>query len=705
MNFDKQHTPYSRLSTPLQSLPAVTILCEPVSWYLSDYIHRTTAPHRRILQKLRNPKCKSFVQKYMGGEVSSDAWCNISLEGFWHFRRDIIRHWPNFDTFTPAADFHIGTLGSYVLSFLHREPRRVFAMHAEEMEEYFTSGRWRQDLCQVYLLRREQLREDLYRVMLEQLGYRRKVLNAARAITPPRLHASSNQRKELALRELEQKPWLREEVLQDERIYLQYILPLAGAPQCVKDNPAASGYSKPLRTIVPSLTPPPSLEKGQQPTPAKAPRLPRPFILLNIPKTGTTYAVHYVSNADLLSTTSLFGMMRILLRSRVFGLWRWKIQTRLKLELPHGYMNFDEKHTPYAWLLAQLQSLPAIAILREPVDWYMSDYLYRTRKDSDVNHTQRLQKLQRPECKSFVQKYMGGEVSPAAWHNISLEGFWHFRRDIIREWRIQDAFTLAADFPIGALGCHVLGFLHREPGRIFTMHAEEVEEYFASGHWCQDLCQVYLLRQEQLREDLYRVMLEQLGYRRIPARSQCWTLPWKSRPPARIQHPPGAKNAHCGNWSKNPGCARKSCRMRESTRNTFSPWPKCDERNTAVHGHTAAPGRRPMSASPSPKPAPALHTASDQQDRHHLHRPVCPVCGHAQHDINLGYDTHLTAERTTCPHRQTPSARCTNPAETGYHQAPGARCANPAEAKQHQEPGTKGASQAEAGLLSWIHEL
>ena len=259
---------------------------------------------------------------------------------------------------------------------------------------------------------------------------------------------------------------------------------------------------------------PRSLEKEQQPTSAKAPRLPRPFILLNIPKTGTSYTTQYVRRADLLSMASLFGKMRTLQHSRLSTRqWWWKIQTRLKSRLPHGYMNFDEKHTPCSRLAASLQSLPAIAVLRQPLSWYLSDYLYRT--STRWNHRQKLLKLQSPKYKSFVQKYMGGELSPSAWCNISLEGFWHFRRDITRHWGVfNHIFTLPTDFPIGTLGCHVLSFLHREPARVFALHTEEVEEYFTSGRWHQDLVKGWFLRQEQLREDLYRVMLEQLGYRR-----------------------------------------------------------------------------------------------------------------------------------------------------------------------------------------------
>ncbi len=174
------------------------------------------------------------MRKYLGGKLSIDAWCNISLEAHQHFKQNFERRWRNHGLFNIplAEDFPIGPLGCQALTYLHREPARVFAMRAEEVEEYFASGRWRQDLCRVYLLCHEQLEEDLYRVMLEQLGYHPEILDAAREMAPARRHnVSPANAKNSALRELEQKPWLREEILQSERIYSQYILPLAGALQ------------------------------------------------------------------------------------------------------------------------------------------------------------------------------------------------------------------------------------------------------------------------------------------------------------------------------------------------------------------------------------------------------------------------------------------------------------------------------------------
>ncbi len=235
MNSYRNHTTYFRLPAQLQSLPAIAILRKPLSWYLSDYLYHTRAGldcSRRLLE-LQSPEYKSFVQKYMGGEVSSDAWCNVSPEGFWRFRQDKLRHWlmRDFSNVPLAEDFPIGPLGCQALTYLHREPRRIFAMPPDAIEEYFADECWHQDLARGWFLRHEQLREDLYRVMLEHLGYRREILDTARELTPSRPNAAPSQRKELALRELEQKPWLREKILQSERIYSQYILPLAGVPQ------------------------------------------------------------------------------------------------------------------------------------------------------------------------------------------------------------------------------------------------------------------------------------------------------------------------------------------------------------------------------------------------------------------------------------------------------------------------------------------
>jgi len=260
----------------------------------------------------------------------------------------------------------------------------------------------------------------------------------------------------------------------------------------------------------------PPIEIRRSPAATKLPRLPRPFVLLNIPKTGTSYTTFYVEHADLFSAASIPGMTPIFRRkslpSRIARRLGRTVQTGLKPHLPYGYMNFYKKHTPYCRLPDRLRSLSAVSILREPVSWLISDYIYRTRPYGDHRH--RLKKLRSSKYKSFVQKYMGGEISAASWCNLSLEGFWHFRWDVMRLWRIFNDSTLAADFPIGALGCLALIFLHREPGRVFVMHAEEVEDYFASGRWRQDLCQAYFLRHEQLQEDLYSVMLKQLGYRR-----------------------------------------------------------------------------------------------------------------------------------------------------------------------------------------------
>jgi len=260
--------------------------------------------------------------------------------------------------------------------------------------------------------------------------------------------------------------------------------------------------------------PPLTLAKRPRPAPAKIPRLPRPFVLLNLPKTGTSYTTQYIQQADLLSAASLFGMSRIFGRSHISRKWGWKILSKLKSGLPHGYMNFYTKHTPYSWLPDRLRPLPAVAVLREPVSWYLSDYLYRTIKGRPRRHPAPLQKLYSPEYQSFVQKYMNGEDSDDAWRNINLEDHCYFRWAVMRRWLTFNDATLAADFPLGTLGCHALTFLHREPARVFAMQAEEAEEYFASGRWRQDLCQVHLLRQDRLREELYSVMLKQLGYRR-----------------------------------------------------------------------------------------------------------------------------------------------------------------------------------------------
>ncbi len=249
MNHQEHHGFYCRLPATLRSLPAISILREPVSWYLSRYLHVTNIKEReypgryKILQTVeralhtpgspQHEAARVLLEKYLDREPSTQAWENISFEGFCYFmhhfyRRDVVAQHFSVEVDNRLA---LGSLGCRTLMFVHREPRRIFAMPPDAIEEYFADECWHQDLARGWFLRHEQLQEDLYRVLLEQLGYRREILDAARELTPSRLNASPPHHKELALRELEQKPWLREEILQSERIYSQYILPLAGVPQ------------------------------------------------------------------------------------------------------------------------------------------------------------------------------------------------------------------------------------------------------------------------------------------------------------------------------------------------------------------------------------------------------------------------------------------------------------------------------------------
>ncbi len=280
----------------------------------------------------------------------------------------------------------------------------------------------------------------------------------------------------------------------------------------------------------PPPPPPRSLEKEQQPTPAKAPRLPRPFVLLNIPKTGTNYASAFIRRADMLSLTAQLGMLRRFRQlPRIVAKLRSVLNRAHYLRLLYfGYMNHHEHHIFYCRLPATLRSLPAISILREPVSWYLSRYLHVT-NIKEREYPGRYKILQTVEralhtpdspqheaARVLLEKYLDREPSTQAWENISFEGFCYFMHHFYRRDVVAQHFSVEVDnrLALGSLGCRTLMFVHRDPGRIFAMPPDVIEEYFADECWHQDLARGWLLRHEQLREDLYSVMLERLGYRR-----------------------------------------------------------------------------------------------------------------------------------------------------------------------------------------------
>ncbi len=246
LNPHPHHSFYCRLPATLRALPAISILRDPLRWYLSRYLYVTNTKmggyldRYKILQTVDralhtpgSPQHEAacvLLEKHLGRELGTQAWENISFEGFYYFMHHFYRRNVVAQHFSVEVDnrLALGSLGCRTLMFVHRDPGRIFAMPPDAIEEYFADECWHQDLARGWFLRHEQLQEDLCRVMLEQLGYHPEILDATRELTPTRLNISPPHRKELALRELEQKPWLREEILQGERIYSQYILPLAG---------------------------------------------------------------------------------------------------------------------------------------------------------------------------------------------------------------------------------------------------------------------------------------------------------------------------------------------------------------------------------------------------------------------------------------------------------------------------------------------
>ena len=121
----------------------------------------------------------------------------------------------------------MGFLTFRAINTLFEDPRTVFAMDADARDEYFASGRYMQDLrCDVFL-DFDRLSDQLCGVMVDELGYTPEIVAFLRE-KAGRLNASSDERRPEVLRQLDPGGWFAE-TLEDEAIYRDYLLPLAGS--------------------------------------------------------------------------------------------------------------------------------------------------------------------------------------------------------------------------------------------------------------------------------------------------------------------------------------------------------------------------------------------------------------------------------------------------------------------------------------------
>lgn len=205
----------------------------------------------------------------------------------------------------------------------------------------------------------------------------------------------------------------------------------------------------------------------------------RHFILLNFPKTGSTYARAVVREAY----RRRYGRGW---RSLVFRRqWRRIFQERM---LPNRndpfYARLRGPHAGYTQIPARYAALPIISITRNPLDRYLSRYLFGWWRKYPVERV--------PLLRERFPRYP----------DLSFPEYLEMLNTFGVERRLR-GITLRM-----ALGHHTVQFVQfyfRDPD---TALAHLDDAYLAEERFRQDMVPVRFLRQETLREDLYRFLCE-----------------------------------------------------------------------------------------------------------------------------------------------------------------------------------------------------
>ena len=241
------HAGYSTWPAGVRRYPKLCTLREVATWYCSYYLYYTRSMSNNMLSRairflvdgddhacdtgLRRILLRhraAFLERFEGEEASATSIDGISVAFLVWFTGTIrterqVKRLVGIETY-PAQ---IGFLTLRTITLLFEDPARVLGMRADEFQEYFASGRYRQDLRCDFFLRFEALDEELGAVMTGELGYDRDLVDFLRE-HGERRNISPEEDRSRVMRVLAADGLLAR-IREDERIYERYLLPLAGS--------------------------------------------------------------------------------------------------------------------------------------------------------------------------------------------------------------------------------------------------------------------------------------------------------------------------------------------------------------------------------------------------------------------------------------------------------------------------------------------
>ena len=267
-------------------------------------------------------------------------------------------------------------------------------------------------------------------------------------------------------------------------------------------------------------------------------KLPSPSISFNIPKMGSHYKMAFFRLADQLEWRRRCGLNYLTMPKALDA----KITKMLKMRICRwGNINFASNrsgfnlHAPYHSLPPHFRKYPKLCTLRDTESWIISQYSYyfslRTMSsprrgplahairllllnDRGVNMSEEGKSHLLKHKEAFIDRFKNENIEGLG-ENVSLGSFlWfcnHIRPSMVLNGKYRQA---PVSGKIGYLTFRAISILFKHPEKVFHMSEKELDEYFASNKYRQDINCNYFLNFNKLTDSLCSLMIDELGYNR-----------------------------------------------------------------------------------------------------------------------------------------------------------------------------------------------
>ncbi len=207
------------------------------------------------------------------------------------------------------------------------------------------------------------------------------------------------------------------------------------------------------------------------------------FIILNLPKTGSTFVREVVNliYRDRISKRILFK-----LEEKFFG------PLCYELNMPHLiYDNYTDQHGAYFQIPKNLLNRKIVSVIRSPYSRFFSQYKYGWWKNNFV-----------------LDKDILNEKFPS-FPDLSIDEYIHMR--ILETNKLKMTYKIPKDLNIGDMTIQFIYMFFKNPPKIFS---KLNEDYFLSNEFKNDIANIEFLNNENLNFELADFLSKQ-GFSKV----------------------------------------------------------------------------------------------------------------------------------------------------------------------------------------------